>query len=172
VIEITIHFDSHVEGYRVAAELLDRFGPERIAVEASNGLHSDAEDEVDAEMLVTILRGAQARLGISGAELVQALAPTPLPVPKPEPRTRSGPINVSPRIDPLRDGAPRAPFPRPRTQGGTPTNKRAREWLWNTVACPKCGELAGTSCLSPNGTHYGNHTVHTQRIDAVRWSDE
>jgi hypothetical protein len=186
---VTIRLPAHASGIGVASDLVRRFGDDNVDVTIESEPDELDDNDVDPEMLLTILRNASERMSdVPEAqrqltELVYALQAPPA--------ERIGPLAASALVREAQastaldgetqsiDEAPPHGIPRPsvaaervkevqvKATDDTPSARRTKRVIINDTTCPKCGASAGRPCQSPNGYGYGSGHVHQQRID--RW---
>ena len=62
-------------------------------------------------------------------------------------------------------------FQRPRVNGKSRDERRAKQLCVDAVPCPKCGALRGRYCSSGSTPSMGTAIVHADRLNLVRWAD-
>jgi hypothetical protein len=181
---ITITLPRNAQSLTIASDLVRRFGDDQasVTIEAEPIDEADDEaddDDVDPEMVLTILQGASRRMGDTPearqlAELVHALQAPPA-------QRREELIHPS-------DAAPPHGIPRPETTfyaKPNPTQKRrggntlqrheALDLLVMNTSCPTCHAARGSFCHSTkpgrsSSESYGYQHVHQARINLMPWA--
>jgi hypothetical protein len=175
---VTIRLPAHASGIGIASDLVRRFGDDN--VEVSIEADEVDEDEVDADMILTILQGAAQRMGDRPearqlADLVNALqAPPPAQVP---PAAFAKTADEAPAHGMRRPETTRYAKPNATRKpiGNTPERDKAVELLIMNTSCPICGAMRGRSChsaKSASGETYGIQHVHQARINLMPWADD
>ena len=193
VITITLPRNANTLG--IASDLYRRFGDDQVSVVIEDDVAD--EDEVDEDMLLTILHGASQRMGDSPearqlAQLVNALQAPPAARLATAEEVAAGRRHINQTSAGFAkasdDDAPPHGMRRPETvryvrpnptlkrTGNTPDRTKALEALIMNTSCPTCHAARGASCRSakpgaPVST-YGTQHVHQARIKLMPWADD
>ena len=144
-IVLTINLPGTAQGFTAVADLVRRFGDDSVTVTVEPDRDELADDEVDEEMVLTILRTASQRASHPEArmqltQLIDALQ-------APEPAQRQAELHT------------------PSSQPAQGTGQRVVGL--ETVQCPTCFAAVGEPCKTDSGKVYYPGWGHQARIAQV-----